>query len=297
MPQGTVLGPLLFLAYINDLPSRVKATPRLFADDCFLYRIINSQKDAEALQDDLDALQQWEKDWLMSFNPDKFEVIRITKKRKPIDANYTIHAKELGHTKNAKYLGCLINNTLSWNSHVDTVTKKANNTTAFLRRNLSSCPQHIKDTCYKTFVRPQLEYAATVWDPHTDTNITKLEGVQRRAARFVRNDYNHTSSVTAMMRALEWESLQQRRHQAKAVMMYRIVNSLVEIPSEQHLHPQGVATRGHQSRFKVPYSRTDTHRTSFIPSSIRLWNQLPESIVNAPSLDVFKTGIAAALSI
>ena len=297
VPQGTVLGPLLFLVYINDLPSRVKATPRLFADDCFLYRIINSQEAAQSLQDDLDALQQWEKDWLMSFNPDKCEVIRITKKRKPIDANYTIHGKELGHTKNAKYLGVLISDNLSWNAHVDTVTKKANNTTAFLRRNLSSCPQHIKETCYKTFVRPQLEYAATVWDPHTDINIAKLGGVQRRAARFVTNDYNYTSSVTAMMRALEWESLQQRRQEAKAVMMYRIVNSLVDIPPQHHLHQQGTAvTRGHQSRFMVPYSRTDTHRTAFFPSAIRLWNQLPESLVNASSLDVFKTGIAAALS-
>ena len=183
-------------------------------------------------------------------------------------------------------------------SMVHTVTKKANNTTAFLRRNLSNCPQHIKDTCYKTFVRPQLEYAATVWDPHTDINIAKLEGAQRRAARFVRNDYNYTSSVTEMMRALEWESLQQRRHQAKSVMMYRIVNSLVDIPPREYLHPQGTAvTRGHQCRFMVPYSRTDTFRMAFFPSAIRLWNQLPESIVNAPSLDVFKTGIAAALSL
>ena len=181
----------------------------------------------------------------MSFNPDKCEVIRITKKRKPIVAHYTIHGKELGHTKNAKYLGVLINDNLSWNEHLDTVTKKANNTTAFLRRNLSSCPQHIKETCYKTFVRPQLEYAATVWDPHTDINIAKLEGVQRRAARFVTNDYNYTSSVTAMMRALEWESLQQRRQEAEADMMYRIVNSLVDIPPQHHLHQQGTAlTRG-----------------------------------------------------
>ena len=102
MHQGTVLGPhVIFLVYINALPSRVKATPRRFADDCFLYRIINSPKDAQALQDDLDALQQWEKDWLMSFNPDKCKVIQIIK-RSPIDANYTIHGKELEHTKNAK---------------------------------------------------------------------------------------------------------------------------------------------------------------------------------------------------
>ena len=144
VPQGTVLGPLLFLVYINHLPSIVKATPRLFADDCSLYRIINSQEDVQALQDDLDAQQQCRKDWLISFNPDKCEVIQITKKRKPIDANFTIRGKELRHTNNAKYLGVLISDNLSWNAHLDTVTKKANNTTAFLRRNVSSRPQHIE---------------------------------------------------------------------------------------------------------------------------------------------------------
>ena len=89
----------------------------------------------KTLQDDLDALEQCKKDWLMSFNPDKCEVTRITKKRKPIDARYTIHGKVLGHTKNAKYPGVLISENLSWNAHVNTVTKKANNTIAFLRRN------------------------------------------------------------------------------------------------------------------------------------------------------------------
>ena len=133
-PQGKVLGSLLFLVYINDLLSRVKATACSFADDCFLYRIINLPEDAQALQDDLDALQHWEKDWLMLFNPDKCEVIRITKMRKHIDTNYTIHGKELGNTKNVKYLGVLINDTLSWNTHVDTDTKKTNNTTVFLQK-------------------------------------------------------------------------------------------------------------------------------------------------------------------
>ena len=99
--QGTVLGPLFFSSLHQRPNVQSQSNPRLFADDCFMYRIINSQVDAQALQDDLDALQQWGKKWLISFNPDKCEIIRITKKRKLIDANYTTHGKELGHTKNA----------------------------------------------------------------------------------------------------------------------------------------------------------------------------------------------------
>ena len=135
----------------------------------------------------------------------------------------------------------------SWNSHVNQVTKMANQTTAFLRRNLSSCSKDVKAQCYKSLVRPQLEYAATTWDPYTKTNSVKVEAVQRRAARFCFNDYRQTSSVSSMMQDLGWEQLQTRRQQNKTVMMYRIVNNLVEIPANQYLTPTGVSTRGHQN--------------------------------------------------
>ena len=147
--QSTVLGPLLFLAYINDLQSKVKAKARLFADDCLLYRHIKTDKDAESLQDDLYKLQDWETDWQMHFNPDKCELIRITctNKRKIISATYHIHNIQLKQAKRTKYLGLTFSHTLSWNTHIDTITKKANNTTAFFRKNLSTCPKEVKDTC------------------------------------------------------------------------------------------------------------------------------------------------------
>ena len=290
-----MLGPLLFLAYINNLPSRVKAKARLFADDCLLYRNIKTNEDAESLQDDLNKLQDWETDWQMHFNPDKCELIRITNKRKTINAMYQIHGAQLKQTKKAKYLGLTFTSTLSWNAHIDTITKKANNTTAFLRRNLPMCPRKVKDTCYKTFVKPQVEYAATVWDPHTTESIKKVEAVQRRAARFVTGDYRTTSSVTAMVDSLSWETLQHRRQQTKAIMMFRIVHAMVAIPASPNLQLLGAATRGHQYRYRVPYCRTNIYKNSFFPSTIRLWNQLPEEQTAAESLDVFKAGISAAI--
>ena len=126
VPQGTVLRPLLFLVYINDLPSRVSSSVRLFADDCLLYRVIRDQQDAASLQTDLNHLQEWEREWQILFNPDKCEHIRITNKRKVIQTSYNIHGQILNETSKAKYLGVTIDNTLSWNSHIDTVTKKAN---------------------------------------------------------------------------------------------------------------------------------------------------------------------------
>ena len=123
--QGTVLGPLLFLVYINDLPKEVNSTSRLFADDCLLYRTIRSEADTIQLQEDLDRLQMWEKNWLMSFNPDKCEVMRITNKRKTINASYSIHGQVLQMTDNAKYLGITIDSKISWRPHISNITKKA----------------------------------------------------------------------------------------------------------------------------------------------------------------------------
>ena len=107
VPQGTVLGPLLFLAYIIDLPSRVSSSVRLFADDCLLYRVIRDQQDAASLQTDLNHLQEWEREWQMVFNPDKCEHIRITNKRKVIHTSYNIHGQTLNETSKANTLESL----------------------------------------------------------------------------------------------------------------------------------------------------------------------------------------------
>ena len=161
VPQGSVIGPLLFLLYINDLPDYVKhSSTSLFADDSMISRTIQSETDAALLQEDLNSLQVWENTWKMEFNPDKCEAISVTNKRNPIKTSYNIHDKTLKYVKSAKYLGVTIDNKLTWNSHVDNICKKANSTRAFLQRNTRMCPRHIKARCYTTYVRPTLEYAS-----------------------------------------------------------------------------------------------------------------------------------------
>ena len=117
-----------------------------------------------------------------------------------------------------------IQSKLNWKPHIglNNITKKANNVRAFLQRNLSKCPRPVKEQAYKTYVRPILEYASTVWDPHTIELANQLEMVQRRAARFVTADYRRRHSVTLLLNQLQWQSLLQRRTHSKVTMLYRI---------------------------------------------------------------------------
>ena len=199
VPQGSVLGPLLFLIYISDLPSCARSSEtRLFADDYVLYRCITSSHEHDLLQEDLDSLQRWEEKWLMEFNPTKYQVVKITNKRNPLPTSYNILGHTLEVVNSAKCLGVEIDSKLSFNSHVDSICKKANSTRAFLSRNFSKCSRNIKEACYTSYVRPIAEYAASSWDPHTQRDIKKVEQVQRSSARFVMYNYVITLSSTVI---------------------------------------------------------------------------------------------------
>ena len=138
VPQGTVLGPLLFLIFINDLPSTVSSTIGLFADDTYIYRSIRNNDDCKILQEDVQKLMQWES-CSMEFHPDKCKVLKITNKRKVIKYRYLLHNVILEEVFNAKYLGVTMNTRLSWKKHVYEICGKANQTRQFLQRNLVAC--------------------------------------------------------------------------------------------------------------------------------------------------------------
>jgi len=292
VPQGSVVGPCLFLLHINDLPENLISKTRLFADDTLAYLTIQSDTDCEVLQKDLDNLARWEKQWLMEFNAEKCEVIHIGRKRQTIKHDYTLHDQTLRTADSAKYLGVTVSSNLSWNDHISNITKKANNTLAFLRRNLQLKSRNIKTQAYSGLVRPILEYAASVWDPYTKSNINKIEMIQRRAARYVCNDYRRTSSVTEMLQQLGWKSLEQRRKIIRLIMMYKLLNGLVAsdgLPALSTIHRRSRHTNSRA--LKVPSSKTDYHMFSYFPRSIRQWNVLPENIVNKKSLKAFKQAL------
>ena len=135
------------------------------------------------------------------------------------------------------YLGIFITNNLSWNKHCDKNCKKANATFGLLRCILSGCAPQVENTAYCMLVRPKLEYARSVWNPHTKCNVDKIQMVQRRAARFVCHDYSRYSHVSTMINALGWESLEQRRLNNQVCMFYKIYSGVVGITLPAEINP------------------------------------------------------------
>ena len=182
VPQGTVLGPLLFLTYISNLPDAVhNSSAKLFADDSLLYRRIKDHQEQALLQQDLDSLEEWEHTEQMNFNTSKCNVIRImpNKRRETLTSNYSLHGQTLETTSTNKYLGINISSDLSWSNHVEDVAARGNWTMGFLRRNFRECTPKVKTATYITLVRPTLEYASAVWDPYKQKDAQLFENVQR----------------------------------------------------------------------------------------------------------------------
>ena len=211
VPQGTVLGPLLFLVYINDLPTVCKTSQaNLFADDTLLYQHIRNDEDSAKLQEDLTALENWESRWQMSFHPEKCMVLKMTtNKQYRRETNYFLHGQRLQVTGSTKYLGVTLSDDLQWEKHTQATAAKASRTLGFLRRNFRDCSKQVRATTYKSMVRPTMEYASTSWDPYKTEDVNCLDKVQRRAARYARNNYTERTPgcVTAMVSSLGWESL------------------------------------------------------------------------------------------
>ena len=254
------------------------------------YMAVANSGDAKILQSDLDKLQEWEKNWSMEFNPNKCEVIHITRSRNTCRNSYYMHGVALASVHSTKYLGITLTSDLRWNKHIDQITSKANRSLNFIKRNLQISNPALKTAAYNSLVRPILEYAPTIWDPHTKTNIDKIEMVQRRAARYVLHRHHNRSSVSSMLHFLGWTSLQQRREQARLCMMYKIHAGDVAINKNHYmtLAPLSILnTNG--LRYVVPYSRCDYHLYSFFPRTIRSWNNLPSDIVEACSYNAFKS--------
>ena len=286
VPQGSVLGLILFLIFINDLPENINSTVRLFADDCVLYRNIRRSEDQQLLQDDLEKMALWEEAWLMKFNVAKCHSMRVSKHspHKQIVHGYLLHNQVLENVSSAKYLGVQITDDLDWGQDINEINNKATKTLSFLRRNVAFAPR-------KTLIRPKLEYTAPVWMPHHQKEIDRIKKVQRTVARWTCRRWRNQSHVGEMLDELQWPTLQERRQQASLTLFYKIHNNLALIDKSRYLSIAGGEsrrTRSHPFQYHRPNAYTDGLKSSFSPRTIATWNGLTAEAVSAETVDGFK---------
>ena len=297
VPQGTVLGPLMFILYINDIGQHTSSTIRLFADDCLLYRVIHNACDALELQKDLEQMCSWAKNWHMRFNASKCTFLTITKKKTPIKSTYTIGGQALEQVDHHPYLGVELSKNLSWDHQINQTVSKAQKTLNLLRRNITECSQITKERAYKALVRPTLEYASSVWDPFQASHISKLEAVQLEAARFVTGQHSRQASVNALLQDLQWRSLQERRFVSRLALFHKALNGQAACDIPHYFPPHTPRTRcSHRAQFSLPHQHLDIYKYSFFPRTIRVWNIIPEAVAQAPDTVSFKTMLQQQLS-
>ena len=164
-------------------------------------------------------------EWQMKFNPSKCHVLKISRKQNPVEPNYVLMGNFLVSVTHHPYLGVELSRNFDWGQHVNNKVIKANQSLGFLRRNLSSCPEGVKEAAYKALVRPHVEYASSVWDPHLKKHVKQIEGVQKRAARFVKNCYTREpGTVTNLLNELNWIPLKVRRTISRLILFHKAIH-------------------------------------------------------------------------
>ena len=176
---------------------------------------MESKYDSPALQTDMDILSAWETRWDMDSNASKCQVVHVT-----------------GSSSMCKVSQVDISSGLTWNSHINHVTANANLTFGFIKTKMPK----VRVAAYNSLVRPQLEYALAVWDPHRKVRISQIKQVQRRAARWTASNFNKQSTVTEMVKQLGWRSLEQRRADTRLCLFYKVIHGLVAVPLPDYIH-------------------------------------------------------------
>lgn len=309
VPLGSVLGPLFFIVYINDLPECISSKTELYADDSKLIAIVRDLAGALSVQDDLNAVSEWSKDWLMRLNVNKCKVMHLgnSNLRFSYDMEDIISGTRemIQVTDREKDQGVMICSSLDWGEQVRSAAAKANKVLGLLRNTFNSRDLVLWKKLYTSLVRPHLEYAAPVWNPHKEKHIELIEKVQRRATKIPVG----LAGIPYEERLKAWglTSLEERRIRGDLIQIYKCLNGIEEV--HWHTGPRFPTNPYGESAFRGCKGRNNrslarecfpakkannychfvTVRHEFFLNRVtESWNRLPNEVVEAPSVNSFK---------
>jgi len=285
VPQGSVLGPVLFLIYINDLDSKIISKLAKFADDTKLCKIIRNVADVIILQNDLDSLHEWATDWQMNFNTDKCAVMHIGHNNKC--SQYQLGNAELKSIVKEKDLGIIIDNTLKFSEQCNTAVKCANRTLGLIKRTIKNRSKDVIISLYKALVRPKLEYCIQAWRPFLRKDIDSMERIQRRATRIITEckGLNYESRL----KALDLISIEDRQTRGDLIQVFKYIKGIDNVDYKEFFQlADNSRTRGHSFKIIKVRSRLEIRRNFFSQRVVNKWNELPQYVVEAESVNTFK---------
>ena len=287
------LGPLLFLIYINDIVLELDCCIRLFADDTSLYIVVeNPNTSAILLNSSISTIHSWAEDWLVDFSAPKTDAMVITRKRiKPYHPPLIMDNVVITEVDRHRHLGITFSSDLNWQNHITEIKTKAWQRLNILRAFKFKFDRRSLERMYVSFIRPTLEYSGVVWDNCNDQDKKLLENIQIEAMRIV-TGATKLCSISKLYQDTGWETLEARRRKQKLIIFFKMIHGLCPDYLNE-LVPETV-----QNRARYPLRNADnisTIRTnsvlyyeSFLPSAIRAWNDLPNTIRNSTSLIQFK---------
>ena len=309
VPQGSVLGPLLFLIYINDLESNIKSNIKFFADDTMLFSTVKDPAlSATNLNHDLSLIQKWAHQWKMEFNPDPSkqatEVLFSRKRVRPNHPQLTFHGTLVAKINDQKHLGLTLDSKLSFEKHVNEKIVKAKKNIGVIKHLSKYLPRNTLDQMYKALVRPHLDYCDIIYHEPCKVNqpplgitltapMEKLEKIQYQAALAVTGTWKG-SNRTKLYEELGWESLDDRRRCRRILQVHKIVNNKTPTYLKDKLP---IHHRHHIGANVVPNAihgvlcRTERYKKSFFPDAISSWNTFISHFPNMPSFNVLKSHI------
>ena len=288
VPQGSVLGPLLFLVYINDIDCDINNNILKFADDTKLFGVAATRGDVQKLQNDLDRLYFWSEEWLMLFNVKKCKVMHLGYNNGL--ANYTMNGNVLESVVEERDLGIIFQNNLKWEKQCAKAVNTANRILGMIKRNFVFLNRENFLLLYKSLVRPHLEYCIQVWCPHLKKDIELLENVQRRATKLVKCVQN--MSYEERLKYFKLTTLETRRMRGDLIETFKILKHKENVNVENFFKISASdRTRGHSLKLIKNLCHLDLRKFAFSRRVINLWNALPQDVIACDTINSFKNNL------